>query len=126
MKADKSKEDLEIKVDSEILECVPKYVYLGSTVSGDGDGTEEIRRLAMATNKLSVQKFLWNGQDPQTKLRTVRACIFPIATYGCEAWTLGKTILNRITAFEMKCYRKILKISWTEHRTNKSIKDELK
>ena len=49
-----------------------------------------------------------------------------IATYGCEAWTLGKTILKGITAFEMKCYRKILKISWTEHRTNKSIRDELK
>ena len=86
-----SKEDLEIKVNSETLECVPKYVCLGSTVSGDGDGTEEIRRrLAMATNKLSELKFLWNGQDPQTKLRIVRACIFPIATYGCEAWTLGK------------------------------------
>ena len=126
MKTDKSKEDLEIKVDSEILECVPKYVYLGSTVSGDGDGTEEIRRLAMATNKLSELKFLWNGQDPQTKLRIVRARIFPIATYGCEAWTLGKTILKRITAFEKKCYRKILKISWTEHRTNTSIRDELK
>ena len=61
MKTDKSKEDLEIKVDGETLECVPKYVYLGSTVSGDGDGTEEIRRLAMATNKLSELKFLWNG-----------------------------------------------------------------
>ena len=48
------------------------------------------------------------------------------AKYGCEAWTLGKTVLKRITAFEMKCYRKILKISWTEHRTNKSIRDELK
>ena len=58
-KTDKSKEDLEIKVDSETLECVPKYVYLGSTVSGDGDGTEEIRRrLAMAKNKLSELKFL--------------------------------------------------------------------
>ena len=73
VKTDKSKEDLEIKVDSETLECVPKYVYLGSTVSGDGDGTEEIRRrLAMATNKLSELKFLWNGQDPQTKLRIVK------------------------------------------------------
>ena len=59
----------------------------------DSDGTEEIRRrLAMATNKLSELKFLWNGQDPQTKLRIVRACIFPIATHGCETWTLGKTI----------------------------------
>ena len=57
MKTDKSKEDREIKVDSETLESVPKYVYLGSTVSGDGDGTEEIRRrLSMAITKLSELK----------------------------------------------------------------------
>ena len=79
----------------------------------------------MATNKLTNMKFLWKGQEAQTKLRILRACIFPIATYGCEAGTLGKTNLKRINAFEMKCYRKILRISWTEHRMNKSIREEL-
>ena len=85
---------------------------------------EEIRkRLAMATNKLTKMKFLWMGQDAQANLRILRVCIFPIATYGCEAWMLGKTNLKRINAFEMKCYRKILRISWTEHITNKSIRE---
>ena len=59
MKTDKSKEYLEIKVDGETLECVPKYVCLGSTISGDGDGTDEIRR--------RLWQQTWNGQDPQTK-----------------------------------------------------------
>ena len=67
------------------LECVTKYVYLESTISEDGDGKEEIKRLTMATNKLSPLKFLWNGQDPQSKLTILRTCIFPLAIYGCEA-----------------------------------------
>ena len=70
MKTDKSKEDLEIKVDSETLECVPKYGYLGSTVSGNGDRTGEIRRrLAMATNKLSGTKIFveWSRSSNQIK-----------------------------------------------------------
>ena len=96
---------------AEILEIVSKYVYLGSTISGDGDGMGEIRkRLAMAMHRLTKMKFLWKGQDAQQKPRILRACIFPIATYGCEAWMFGKTNLKRINAFEMKCYRKILRI----------------
>ena len=64
------------------MEWVPKYVYLGSTISGDGDESEEIKkRLAIATNKLSKLKFLWNGQDPQARLRIHRTCVFPSATY---------------------------------------------
>ena len=79
----------------------------------------------MAMHKCTEMKFLWKGQDAQTKLRILRACIFPIATYGFEVWMLGKTNLKRINSFEMKCYRKILRISWTEHRMNQSIREEL-
>ena len=62
-----------------------QYVYVGSTISRGGDGSEEIRRrLAMAKNKLSKLKFLWNGQDPQAKQRILRACVLLIAAYGCE------------------------------------------
>ena len=70
IKTDKAQEDLEINVNRETLEIVSKYVYLGSAISGDGDGMEEIRkRLATATNRLTQMKFLWKGQDAQTKLR---------------------------------------------------------
>ena len=103
MKTNKAKEDLEIKVNGETLDIVSKYVYLGSTISGDGDGMEDMMKgLSMARHKLTKVKSLWKGQDAQTKLRILRACIFPIGTYGCEAWTLGKTDLKRINAFEMK------------------------
>ena len=62
-----------------------RYVYVGSTISRGGDGSEKIRRrLAMAKNKLSKLKFLWNGQDPQAKQRILRACVLLIATYDCE------------------------------------------
>ena len=100
MKTDKAKEDLEIKINRETLEIVSKYVYLGCTISGDGDGMEEIRkRLDMAVHKLTKMKFLWKGQDAQTTLRILRACIFPIATYDCETWILGKTNLKGVSAF---------------------------
>ena len=62
-----------------------RYVYVGSTISPGGDGSEEIRRrLAMAKNKLSKLKFLWNGQDPQSRQRILRAWVLLIAAYGCE------------------------------------------
>ena len=126
MKTYKAKEDLEIKVNKETLEIVSKYVYLGSAMSGDGDGIGEImKRLAVAMHKLTKMKFLWRGQDVQTKLRILRGCVSPVATCGCEAWMLGKINLKRINAFEMKCYRKILRISCTEHSMNKSIREEL-
>ena len=80
----------------------------------------------MATRKLNSLEKLWKATDNEMKLRVVRACVFPTATYGCEAWTLSKNMTKRINAFEMKCYRKILRVSWTEHRTNESITNELK
>ena len=59
------------------------------------------------------------------KLKVLRTCIFPIATYRCETWVLRKLDIKRINAFEMKCYRKILCITWIAHRTNCSILNEL-
>ena len=87
MKTDKTQEnrETEINVNGEILEWVAKHVYLGSAISGDGDGSREIkRRLALATNKLSKSKLLWHGQDPQTKLRILRTWVLRIDTNGCE------------------------------------------
>ena len=77
MKTEKSKKDLEIKVDGKTLKIVSKYVYLGSTISGDGDGMEEIRKgLAMAMHKLIKMKFLWRGQDAQ-KTKNSQSLNFP-------------------------------------------------
>jgi len=69
---------------------------------------------------------LWSGTDRTTEIRFLRACIFYVATYGCETWTLNKTAEKFITAFELKCYRRVLRIYWTERRTNQSILQELR
>ena len=68
---------------------------------------------------------LWKSQSTELKSRTLKACIFPVAIYGCEAWTISKTDEKKITSFEMKCYRKILRISWTERKTNASVLEQL-
>ena len=68
---------------------------------------------------------LWKSQSTELKWRTLQACIFLVAIYGCEAWTISKTDEKKITSFEMKCYRKILRISWTERKTNASVLEQL-
>ena len=68
---------------------------------------------------------LWKGEHETTKLRILRACVFPVATYGCEGWTIGKTEEKKITAFEMKCYRKMLRIPWTDKMRNETIIERL-
>ena len=68
---------------------------------------------------------LWKSQSTELKWRTLKACIFPVAIYGCEAWTISKTDEKKITSYEMKCYRKTLRILWTERKTNASVLEQL-
>ena len=111
-----------IVVDGEQLENVNNFVYLGSTIDADGKSSPDIRRrIAIAISKLNTMAPLWKSQSTELKWRTIKACIFPVAIYGCEAWTISKTDEKKITSFEMKCYRKILRISWTERKTNASV-----
>ena len=68
---------------------------------------------------------LWKSQSTELKWRTLKACIFPVAILSCEVWTIPKNDEKKITSFEMKCYRKILRISWTERKTNASDLEQL-
>ena len=77
-------------------------------------------------DSLRKWKKIWKGQDKQTKLKIVRACIFPTAIYGCEGWTLTTADEKKINAFETKCYRRILRIPWIAKRKNTEILKELK
>ena len=70
-------------------------------------------------------KKLWKGTNEDTKLKFLKALIFPIATYGSETWCLSKQAEQRINSFQMKCLRKILRVSWTEKRTNISILQQI-
>ena len=100
-----------IDVDGEQLKNVINFVYLGSRIDADGKSSPYIRRrIAIAISKLNTMAPLWKSQSTELKWRTLKACIFPVAIYGF---------------FEMKCYRKILKISWTERKTNASVLEQL-
>ena len=79
----------------------------------------------MATTQLTKMISIWKGQCKKTKLRVLETVVFPTALYGCEAWTINNTDAKRITSFEMKCYRKILRISWIEKVTNKEVLSRL-
>ena len=115
-----------IDVDGEQLENVNNFVYLGSRIDADGKSSPDFRcRIAIAVSKLNTMAPLWKSQSTELKWRTLKACIFPVAIYGCEAWTISKTDEKKITSFEMKCYRKILRISWTERKTNASVLEQL-
>ena len=127
MKTDKSKQEPNIKINNENIEVVNEFQYLGTIITQNGNIHREIkRRCAMALQKLKKMKKLWQGTSKTTRIKLLRSCIFPIATYGSETWTINKNAENILSSFEMKCYRNILKIPWVLKRTNKSILDELK
>ena len=115
-----------IDVDGEQLENVNNFVYLGSGIDADGKSSPDIRRpIAIAISKLNTMAPLWKSLSTELKWTTLMACIFPVAIYCCEAWTISKTDEKKITSFEMKCYRKILRISWTERKTNANVLEQL-
>ena len=126
MKTDKTQTKIDIKIENNTIEEIEEFEYLGSIVSSNGDINKEIqRRMAIALQKTRQMSKLWHGADKNTKIRFLRALIFPITTYGCESWTINKTSERKINAFELKCYRTILRVPWTEKRTNNSILQEL-
>ena len=126
MELDKWQENTNIVIDNINVERVQSFQYLGATFTTNGDGASNIKqRLAMAVQALNNMQYLWKSASKELKLKVLRTCIFPIGTYGCETWVLRKLDIKRINAFEMKCYRKVLRIPWIAHRTNCSILNEL-
>ena len=88
-----------IDVDGEQLENVNNFVYLGSRIDADGRSSPDIRRrIAIAISKLNTMAPLWKWQSTELKWRTLKACIFPVAIYGCEAWTISKNDEKKITS----------------------------
>ena len=122
MSTDRFREEADINIDREEIERVSSFEYLGARIQANGKSTPEIRRRsAMATTKLNKMANVWKGQCLDTKLRALESTVFPMATYRCEAWIINKTDGKLITAFEMKCYRKILRIPWTDRVTNEKV-----
>ena len=117
-----------IVVDGTEVEHVTQFNFLGSLITtSSGCSTELRRRMAMAKSAMVGLNKIWTdrGITKATKKHLVSALIFPIATYGCESWTLTKADQSRITSFEMWCWRRMLRISWFMKRSNISVLEEI-
>ena len=123
MELDKWQENTNIAIDNIIVERVQSFHYLGAMFTTIADGASNIKqRLAMSVQGLNNMQYLWKSANKELKLKVLRTCIFPIATYGYETWVLRKLDINRMNAFEMKCYYcTSVRVPWIARRTNCSI-----
>lgn len=104
-------------------------IYLGASITNKGGSESEVkRRIGMAKTALNKLVKVWKDHNisKNTKQRLMKSLVFSIATYGSESWTINAACKRRLEAFEMICYRKMLRIPWTARRTNASILQELK
>ncbi len=111
------------------LEVVDNFIYLGSNISNNGSCEREVRRrIGMAKGAMTQLGKIWHDRNisTRTKTRLVRTLVFSIFCYGAETWSLRAADRKRIDAFEMWCWRRMLRIPWTAFRTNVSILRELK
>ena len=114
-----------IVVNGEELENVEEFVYLGSLLTWNNDCGKEIgRRIAKAAGAMAAFGNIWKSREIsiKTKIDIIKTCIFSILLYACETWTLRKREINRLMAFEMRCYRRILHIRWEQRVTNLEVR----
>ena len=116
-----------MQIDGETMQTVKDY-FLGSKITVDGDCSHEIRRHLLLrrkamTNLDSVLKS--RGITLPMKVCLVKAMVFPVVMYRCESWTLKKAESWRTDAFELRCWRRLLRVPWTERRSNQSILKEI-
>ena len=116
------------QVDGEIVETVTDFIFLGSKITADGDCSHEIkRRLLLGRKVMTNLDSILNRRDITlpTKVRLVKAMVFPVVMYGCESQTIKKAECQRIDAFELWCWRRLLRVPWTARRSNQSILKEI-
>ena len=109
-------------------ETMRDFIFLGSKITADGDCSHEIKRcLLLGRKSMTTFDGVLNSRDftLPTKAHTVRFMAFPVVTYGCESWTIKKGEHRRIDAFELWCWKKLLKIPWTAGRSNQLILKEI-
>ena len=112
----------------EIEETVSDFIFLGSKITADGDCSHEIKRLLLLGRKVmtNLDSILKNRLTTlPTKVHLVKAMVFPVVMYGCEGWTIKKTEHRRIDAFELWCWRRLLRVPWSARRSNQSILKEI-
>ena len=117
------------EIDGEPVETVTDLIFLGSKITGDGDCSHEIkRRLPLGRKVMTNLYSILKSRDVllPTKVHLVKAMVFLVVMYGCESWTIKKAEHRRIDAFELWCWRRLLRIPWTARRSNQSILKEIK
>ena len=115
------------QIDGETMETVRNFLFLGSKITADGDCSHEIkRRLHLGRKAMTNLDSIFKSRDITllTKVHLVKAIVFPIVMYGCESWTIKKAESQRIDAFELWCWRRLLRVPWTARRSNESILKE--
>ena len=116
------------QIDWETVETVTDFIFLGSKITADGDCSQEIKRCLLLGKKVMINLdsiFKSRGITLPTKVRLVKAMVFPVVMYGCESWTVKKAERRRTDAFELWCRRRLLRVPWTARRSNQSILKEI-
>ena len=110
------------------MEIVTGFIFLGSKITTDGDSSHKIKRcLLLGRKTMTNLGSILKSRDITlpTKVHLVKAMIFPVVMYGCESWTIKKAECQRIDAFELWCWRRLLRVPWTARRSNQSILKEI-
>ena len=116
------------QIDRETMETVTDFIWGGFKITADGDCSHEIkRRLLLGKKVMTNLDSILKSRDItlSTKVRLVKAMVFPVVMYGCESWTIKKAERQRIDAFELWCWRRLLRVPWTARRSNQSILKEI-
>ena len=122
MKLDRTPDMNGITLNGKQLEEVTSFEYLGVQIQNNGDNFQEVRqRLTMGIQALGRLESLWRDTDITTRMKVLKAIVFPMATYRCESWMFMRRVEKKITAYENKCTRRILRIPYTKHVTNEEV-----
>ena len=111
------------QTDGGKMETVTDFIFLGSKISADGDCSHEIKRCLLLERKAMTNlDGVFKSRDVSlpTKVCLVKAMVFPVVMYGCESWTIKKAECPRIDAFELWCWRRLLRVPWTARRSSPS------
>ena len=116
------------EIDGETVEAVSDFIFWGSKITADDACRHEIkRRLLFGRKFMTNLESIFKSRDITlpTKVHLVKAMVFPVVMYGCESWTVKKAERRRIDAFEVWCWRRLLRVPWTARRSNQSILKEI-
>ena len=112
------------QIDGETVETVADFIFLCSKITADGDCSHEIKRCILLERKVMTNlDSILKSRDItlSTNVHLVKTMVFPLVVYGCESWTVKKAECRRIDAFELWCWRRLLRVPWTARRSNQSI-----